>query len=208
MAAVAEEQTAPGPRGVLGDLYRWVLHWAQTPYGTAALAVVAFVESSFFPIPPDILLIALAVSAPKRSFWYASVCTVGSVVGGVFGWAIGHFLYEQVGIHIIQSLHYEHYFELVGSYYTQNAFFYIFVAAFTPIPYKVFTIAAGVFEIPLWTLIAASLLGRAGRFFLVGGLIYLFGERVRAFIEKYLNLLTVILIGLAFLGIVAIRWLK
>lgn len=207
VASSLEEKVAPGPKGILGGLYRWVLHWAQTPYGTAALFVIAFAESSFFPIPPDILLIALAVSVPRRSFWYASVCTVGSVLGGIFGWVIGFFFYEQVGVRIIQSLHYEHYFELVKGYYAQNAFFYIFVAAFTPIPYKVFTIAAGLFRIPLWTLIAASLFGRAGRFFVVGGLIYLFGERVRNFIERYLNLLTILLVVLALLGIVAIRWL-
>jgi len=197
-----------GPRGPLGALYRWVLRWAQTPYGTAALAVIAFCESSFFLLPPDILLIALAILTPRRAFWYALVCTVGSVLGGILGWGIGSFFYEQVGVRIIQSLHYEHYFELVREYYARNAFFYIFTAAFTPIPYKVFTIAAGLFNIPLWTLISASLLGRGGRFFLVAGLLYFFGERVRVFIEKYLNLLTILFILLLAAGLVAIRWLK
>ena len=208
MALSVKEETVAGPKGILGDLYRWVLHWAQTPYGTTALAVIAFAESSFFPLPPDILLIALAVSLPKRSFWYASVCTAGYVLGGIFGWGIGLFFYEQVGARIIHLLHYEHYFELVQGYYAQNAFFYIFIAAFTPIPYKVFTIAAGVFGIPLWTLISASIFGRAGRFFLVGGLLYFFGQRIRTFIEKYLNLLTILLFVLVFLGVLAIRWLK
>ena len=205
---VLKEEALRGPKGFLGDLYRWVLHWAQTPYGSPVLFLIAFAESSFFPIPPDVLLIALAVSVPKRAFWYASICTAGSVIGGVFGWGIGLFFYEQVGARIIHGLHYEHYFELVQGYYAQNAFLYIFIAAFTPIPYKVFTIAAGVFKIPLWTLITASIFGRAGRFFLVAGFIYAFGERVKRVIEKYLDLLTVVLLVLIVLGIAAIRWLK
>ena len=208
MKTVSKEEALRGPRGFLGDLYRWVLHWAQTPYGSPALFLIAFVESSFFPIPPDILLIALAVSVPRRAFWYASICTVGSVLGGIFGWIIGSFFYAQIGTRIIQTLHYEHYFEMVKGYYAQNAFLYIFIAAFTPIPYKVFTIAAGVFGISLRTLISASLFGRSGRFFLVAGFIYVFGERVKRAIEKYLDLLMVVLLVLFVLGIASIRWLK
>ena len=189
-------------------LYRWVLHWAETPYGVAALFVIAFAESSFFPIPPDVLLIALAFSIPKKSFRYATICTVGSVLGGIFGWLIGLQFYDTIGVRIITALHYEKEFSLVQSYYAKNAFLYILLAAFTPIPYKVFTIGAGVCHIALPILIAASILGRAGRFFLVGGSIYFFGPRIKPFLEKYLDWATALLAGLAVLGFLAIRFLK
>ena len=163
---------------MLRRLYNWVLHWADTPYGVSALFVIAFVESSFFPIPPDVLLIALSFAFPKKTFRYAAVCTVGSVLGGLFGWIIGLKFYDLLGVRIIHTLHYEKEFALVQSYYAKNAFLYILLAAFTPIPYKVFTIGAGVCRIPLAILVAASLVGRSGRFFLVAGTIYFFGPRI------------------------------
>ena len=189
-------------------LYRWVLHWAETPYGIPALFMIAFAESSFFPIPPDVLLIALAFSIPKKSFRYATICTVGSVLGGIFGWLIGLQFYDTIGVWIITALHYEETFTLVQSYYAKNAFLYILLAAFTPIPYKVFTIGAGVCHIALPVLIIASILGRAGRFFLVGGSIYFFGPRIKPFLEKHLDWATALLAGLALLGFLAIRFLK
>ncbi len=193
---------------MLRRLYDWVLHWAKTPYGTWALFGIAVCESSFFPIPPDVLLIALAFALPRRALFYAAVCTVGSVLGGLLGWAIGAFFYESLGQRIIQALHYESQFALVQGYYQKSAFFYIFIAAFTPIPYKVFTIAAGVFDVPLWTLLSASLFGRAGRFFLVALFIALFGPKVKPFVEKYLNFLTILLVLLAISGYFVIRWLR
>ncbi|MBI4436862.1 MAG: DedA family protein [Candidatus Omnitrophica bacterium] len=189
-------------------LYKWVLHWAETPYGVPALFVIAFVESSFFPIPPDVLLIALAFSIPKKSFRYATVCTVGSVLGGMLGWLIGLQFYDTIGVQIIRTLHYEEEFALVKSYYAKNAFLYILLAAFTPIPYKVFTIGAGVCHISFSILIAASILGRGGRFFLVGAAIHFFGPRIKPFLEKYLDWATAILAGVALLGFLAIRFLK
>lgn len=193
---------------MLKRLYNWVIHWAETPYGILALFVIAFMESSFFPIPPDVLLIALSFAFPKKAFRYAALCTVGSVLGGIFGWIIGFKFYDLLGVRIIQALHYEKEFALVQRYYAKNAFLYILLAAFTPIPYKVFTIGAGVCHIPLGILVAASLVGRAGRFFLVGGAIYSFGPRIRPFIEKYLEWATAILAALAVLGFLAIRFLR
>jgi len=189
-------------------LYWWVLHWAETPYGVPALFVIAFAESSFFPIPPDVLLIALAFSIPKKSFRYATICTVGSVLGGIFGWFIGLQFYDTIGVRIIQALHYEKEFALVQSYYAKNAFLYILLAAFTPIPYKVFTIGAGVCHIALPILVIASILGRAGRFFLVASSVYFFGPRIKPFLEKYLDWATALLTGLAILGFLAIRFLR
>src|SRR3989344_646645 len=107
---------------LLRRLYDWVLSWTNTKYAPLALFLLAFAESSFFPIPPDILLIALAISLPKKSFKYALLCSVGSVLGGIFGYYLGYGAYDLIGGKIINSLGYEHYFELVGNYYRENAF--------------------------------------------------------------------------------------
>lgn len=181
-------------------LYDWVLGWAETPYGVPALAILAFSESSFFPIPPDILLIALAVSIPKRAFLYALVCAVSSVFGGMFGYLIGWGTWEVVGDFFLQYIFSplehdieagEKLFQIVQLKYQDNAFFAIFMAAFTPIPYKIFTIAAGVFGVGFLTLVTASAFGRSLRFFIVAALIYFFGASIKAFIDKYFNILTI-----------------
>lgn len=194
---------------LLRRLYDWVLSWAHHPAGTWALAGIAFAESSFFPVPPDVLQIALGLSKPKRSFWYAFVSSVGSVTGGIFGYFIGYFLYETFGSAIIHFYHLEATFELVGSYYQAQAFWWIFVAAFTPIPYKVFTIAAGVYHgfVPLSVLIFASAIGRPARFFLVGSLIYFFGPKIKNFIDRYFNWLTVAFAVLLAGGFLIVKYL-
>lgn len=191
---------------LLRRLYRWTEQWADSPYGTWALAALAFAESSFFPVPPDVLLIGLSVAMPRRALWYAFVCSVASVLGGVAGWWIGLEAYDLVGRPIIETLGYESEFELVRGYYQGNAFLSILAAAFTPIPYKVFTIAAGVFDVPLSTLVGASVLGRSGRFFLVAGTIFLFGPTVKRWLDRYLEVATVGLLVLAVLGVLAIKW--
>lgn len=193
--------------GLLKRLYLWVLRWAESKYATVALAVLAFMESAFFPIPPDVLQMALSMSKPKRSFWYATVTSVFSVLGGVFGYFIGLFLFESVGQLIISSLGYQQQFQLVGQLFQQNAFWVILAAAFTPIPYKVFTIAAGVWDIGLTTLILASIIGRPARFFFVATLTYFFGERVKVFIEQYFNWVSLILFLIVVAGYSAIKYL-
>ena len=186
-------------------LYDWVMGWSESPYATPALFVIAFAESSFFPIPPDVLLMALAISAPRRAIFYALVCTAGSVSGGVAGYAIGHYAFEVVGQPIIDAYGIGKKFDLVGQQYQENAFAAIAIAGFTPIPYKVFTIAAGVFNIGVSTLVGASLLGRAGRFLLVGGLIRLFGPQIKSLIDKYFNILSIAFVVLLVLGFALIR---
>jgi len=193
--------------GLLRRLYDWVLSWAETKYGTWALALNAFAESSFFPIPPDPLQIALSVSKPKKSFFYALVSSFFSVIGGVFGYLIGYFLFESVGRWIINILGYWHYFEIVGQWYGANAFLAILGAAFTPIPYKVFTIAAGFWKIGLWVMLLASVIGRPLRFFIVATLIYFFGARVKVFVNKYFDWLSLLFFVLVILGFVAIKYL-
>ena len=172
-------------------LYNWVLHWAETPYGAWALFLLAFAESSFFPIPPDVLLIALGLSIPTRSFRYGLICTLGSLVGGVAGYGIGWGLWQWVEPACIPYLFSQTSFDKVKGLYEQYDFWIVFIAAFTPIPYKVITITAGVCGINMVMFLIASTVGRAGRFFIVSTLMYFFGERIRNFIEKYFNMLSV-----------------
>lgn len=193
--------------GLLRRLYDWVLSWAETKYGAWALGLNAFAESSFFPIPPDVLQIALSVSKPRKSFFYALIASIFSVVGGVFGYLIGYFLFESVGKLIINALGYWEYFEIVGNWYASNAFLAILGAAFTPIPYKVFTIAAGFWKISLLVMLIASAIGRPLRFFIVATLIYFFGARVKGFIDKYFNWLSLLFFVLLVLGFVVIKYL-
>lgn len=192
-------------------LYRlkaWVESFAAKPYATWALYIIAFVESSFFPIPPDVLLIALGVARPKRAFWYALVCTLGSVMGAFLGYYIGYAFYETIGSKIVDFYGFHDKFQFVLEKYQENAWTAIIVAGFTPIPYKVFTIAAGFNQtIDLATLAFASLVGRASRFFLVGGVLFMFGPKMQAYLDKYLERLTLALGVLFVLGILAIKYL-
>ncbi len=192
-------------KNMIRRLYDWVMHWAETRYGLPALFVLAFCESSFFPIPPDVLLIALCVSIPAKALRYALVATVGSVLGGVFGYYIGFALYESVGEPIIAFFHAQDAFEKVRQYYNEHPFMYIAISGFTPIPYKVFTIAAGVCKVDISTLVFASIVGRAGRFFLVGGMIWMFGPTIKDFIDKYFNLCAIGFTVLVIVGILAIK---
>lgn len=206
MTAPAATEARPNP---LKRLYNWVLHWAETPYGTPALFGISFAESSFFPIPPDVLQIALSVAKPKRSFFYAAVNTAGSVLGGILGWVIGFAVWVSVSGFFFQYVpgFTEQNFQFVQQKYEANAFLAIFAAAFTPIPYKVFTIAAGACGIPLVTLVLASVAGRAGRFFLVASCIYVFGPGVKKLLDQYLELATIAFTVLLIGGFVAVKYL-
>ena len=193
--------------GFLRKLYDWVLSWAYRKYSSLALFVLAFAESSFFPVPPDVLQIALSVSKPKKSFIYALISSIGSVLGGILGYFIGLFLFDTIGGFIINALGYDAQFQSIGNLYNSYAFLAILVSAFTPIPYKVFTIAAGFWQIGLFPLIMASIVGRSARFFLVAALIYYFGSKTKEFIDKYFNLLTIIFIVLLIGGFAVIKYL-
>ncbi len=181
-------------KNIIRRTYDWVLSWAETKYGTPALFIHAFAESSFFPIPADILLISLALGKPKRSFYYAAVCAVGSVLGGLFGYFIGLELFDIIGRRLLEFYGYgaQQKFDIIGSYYHQYDAWAVFIAGFTPIPYKVFTIAAGVFKVNFFVFAAASVLGRGLRFFAVSALIFFFGPSVKSYIDKYFNLMVII----------------
>jgi len=219
-------------------LYDWVLHWAETPYGGPALFLLAFAEASFFPVPPDPLLIALVLGAPKKAWRYAGICLAGSVLGGVLGYLLGYSLFGPVssivawvvgpdawygvlheGARVVSIAGHNFYqyaqnspffkdssiFLRVRDMYNNNAFLAMFTAAFTPIPYKVFTIAAGYFRVNPLSLLLAAFLGRGGRFFLVAGLIYFFGPPVKRFIDKYFDILAIVFTILLIGGFFAIK---
>ena len=179
------------PLRLLRRLYDWTIHWAKTKYAPYALFGIAFVESSFFPVPPDVLLIAMVVANNKRWFRSALICTAGSVCGALLGYAIGWYFYQAIGKIIVNTYHLQPVMDLVGRKYQENAFLTVFTAAFTPIPYKVITIAAGLFKISLAVLVIASVIGRAGRFFLVAGCLRIFGKKVADSIEKYFDIFSI-----------------
>lgn len=189
-------------------LYDWTLKWSKTKYAKLSLFLLAFIESSFFPIPPDVLLIAMTVSNRFKWWIFASITTVGSVLGGIFGYYIGVAFFETVGKTIINFYHLGDLVEIVGNKYEQNSFLAVFTAAFTPIPYKVFTIAGGVFKISLQDLIIASILGRGGRFFLVAAALRIFGKKISNIIEKYFDILSLIFMTLIIIGFLLIKMLK
>ncbi len=186
-------------------IYLWVLSWAHTPYGPLALFLLAFLESSFFPIPPDVLLIALAISIPRRSFRYAFICSVASLLGGISGYFIGLFMMESIGYRIIDFYNFNENYEYIRGLYMEYDAWAVGIAGFTPIPYKIFTIAAGAFKIDFWIFVIASALSRAGRFFIVAWLIYRYGDRMKDFIDRYFNLLTILFAVLLIAGFVVVK---
>jgi membrane protein YqaA with SNARE-associated domain len=205
----AEPATAPPPRRhLIRRLYDWTVGWADRPGGTRALFVIAFAESSFFPIPPDVLLIALCVGAPHASFRFALVCSVGSVAGGAFGWLLGAGAWHLLRDAFIPYVFAQSTFDHVQQLYQGNAFIAILTAAFTPIPYKVFTVAAGVLEVSLPTLLVASAIGRSARFFMVASVFFFFGRQMRVLIERYFDLLTWAFLALGIAGFLTIRYFR
>jgi len=192
---------------VLRRLYDWVLRWAETPYGTWALFFLAFCESSFFPIPPDVLLIALSLALPRKALKYALVCSAGSLLGGCFGYFIGWQFMATVGDPIIRFYGLTEKFEYIRALYSRYDAWAVGIAGLTPIPYKVFTITAGAFRINFIVFLIASAVSRSARFFAVAGLIYLFGPKIQPFIDKYFNALAIAFVILLILGFVLIRYL-
>ncbi|HBT77699.1 MAG TPA: cytochrome B [Planctomycetaceae bacterium] len=196
-------------RGIVRRLYDWVLSWADTPYGTPALFVLSFAESSFFPIPPDVLQVALSAGKPKRSFFYATVNLVGSVLGALVGYLIGFalwgmfadFFFKYVPGFTPQG------FDTVKNLYHEYGFGAIFTAAMTPIPYKLFTIVAGVCEIGIPMFIIASIIGRGLRFYAVASLLYFFGPTVKSWIEQYFEVLAVVFCVLLIGGFFVVKFL-
>ena len=185
-------ETPPRP-GPVRRLYDWVLHWADTPYGVPALFLLALAESSFFPIPPDPLLIALCLGAATRSLRFAAIATAASVIGGVIGYGIGAGAWQIAEPWFFQYVPgvSQAAFDQVQVFYDRWDFWAVFLAGFTFLPYKLVTISAGVFKISFPVFFLASVLSRGLRFFLLAALIFKFGKPIEAFIDRYFNLLAV-----------------
>lgn len=197
-------------------LYDWMLHWSETPYGPLALFLIAFAEASFFPIPPDALLIALVLGSRTKAFKFAVNSSIGSVAGALFGYALGYFAWWTNGNEFssfamfffdnIPGFTQDQFFK-IQTLYEQYDFWIIFTAGFTPIPFKIFTISSGAFDINLIMFLVASIISRSARFFLVAFLLWKYGDTIKEFIDKYFDklaiLFTVLLIG----GFVAIKYL-
>ena len=192
--------------GWIRRLKVWVESAAQRPGAAWTLFFIAFAESSFFPIPPDVLLIALAMLIPASAFRYAAICSVGSVLGGMFGYLIGAEFFDLIGQRIIDFYGIQQQYLYVQELFDKNAFVSIAVAGFTPIPYKVFTIAAGAFDIDFTTFVSASAISRPARFFLVAGMFYWFGPKIKPFIDKYFEWLSIAFVVLLLLGFAIVKW--
>jgi membrane protein YqaA with SNARE-associated domain len=184
----ASEKSGFAPMRWMRWLYDWTISWAEKPQGTWALFLIAFAESSFFPIPPDVLLIALCVGSVTKSYRFAVICTLGSLLGGIAGYGIGLYGFEMIGQPIVKAYHGEVVMEKIKTWYDTYGFWGNLLAAVTPIPYKVFTIASGAFEFSFTSFMLASVVGRSLRFFAVATLLFFFGPSIKAFIEKYFNL--------------------
>ena len=174
------------------SLYDWVVGLSERPNAVRTLFAIAFAESSFFPIPPDVLLIPLAIGVPQRALRFAALCTVGSSLGALLGYFLGLEFYEVIGQRIVAFYSAGEQYEHVQALYQQWDVIAIALAGFTPIPFKIFTITAGVFKINLITFTIVVLLSRGARFFLLGGLIWRFGPSIRNFVDRYFNLLVIL----------------
>jgi len=177
-------------------IYAWGTKQVKSPYALWILAIVAFAESSFFPIPPDILLIPLVLYRSKEAFKIATVAMVCSVLGGCFGYAIGYFLYNSVGIPVLNFYHYRPAFERFCEKYNTYGAWIVFGAGITPFPYKIITIASGVTHLNFGVFTVASILARGLRFYLIAVLLWAFGEPMQRFIEKNLGWLSVVFLAL------------
>ncbi len=203
-------QPPPKRPGIHRRLYDWAISWAESPYGTLALFVIAVAESSFFPIPPDVLLIALGVAQPARALYFALVCSVGSVLGGMLGYAIGWLLWEST-----RELFFAYVpgftpavFTRVSGLYEEWGFVAVMIAGFSPIPYKVFTVASGVFGMNFPAFVLASAISRSARFCIEGALIKRYGARMRDILERNFNLMTALFVILLVGGFLVIRLVR
>ena len=191
---------------MLRSLYDWTLSLARSRHALWALAVVAFLESSVFPIPPDVLIIAMIVAAPARAFIIAGVATAASVAGGLAGYFIGYGMFETLGRPVLEFYGKESYFDEFSARYNEWGAWAVLIAGVTPFPYKVITILSGATALSLPVFLVASLIARSLRFFLVAALLWKFGAPIRAFIERRLGLMFTVLMGLLLGGFLVLRY--
>jgi len=191
---------------MLRRLYDWTMNLAGHRRATSALAAVSFIESSVFPIPPDVLLIPMVLAARDRAWRYAAICTIASVLGGMLGYAIGLYLFESAGQPLLEFYGYATKFDEFRGRYNEWGAWIVFIAGLTPFPYKVITIASGVAELDFAVFSIASVLARGLRFFIVAALLWWLGPPVRVFIEKRLGLMTIIFCVLLLGGFIVAKY--
>lgn len=192
---------------MMRSLYDWMMRQAASDRAPTALFWVSFIESSVFPIPPDIMLIPMAIANRMKAWWYAAVATMGSVLGGLLGYAIGYFLFDLVGQPILGFYGYGDKFQEFAAQYNEYGAWIVFMAGLTPFPFKVITIASGTTSMNIFVFLLASIVGRASRFFAVAALLYYFGQPIREFIERYFGILTVLFFVLLVGGFAAVKFL-
>ena len=191
----------------LKRLYNWTLDRANHKNAKWYLSIISFAESSFFPIPPDLLLIPMALASKTKAIFYAFICTFSSVLGGILGYAIGYFFYYTLGIYIVEFYHLENSFSVFEDYYKEFGILIVLGAGITPFPYKFITIASGVFGLNIFLFIIISIVGRGLRFYLIAILLYFFGEKIKLIIDKYFNILTIVFFILLVGSVFIIRFL-
>jgi membrane protein YqaA with SNARE-associated domain len=192
---------------MLKRLYEWTLAKAAHPLAERWLAAIAFVESSVFPIPPDVVLAPMCLARPDRAMRYGGICTAGSTVGAGLGWIIGALLFETVGRWVLALYNVEAEFADIAARFNDEGWLIVMLAGFTPIPFKVVTIASGATGLSIYVLLVASVISRGARFFLVAGLLKLFGEPMKRVIDRHFGLITFAVAALLVGGFAALRWL-
>lgn len=191
----------------LEKIRQWTLKWADSKHSAAALFFLAFAEASFFPVPPDVLLIGILAISSVKWWRYALICVAGSVVGGMFGYVIGWAFYEAIGQRVVDLYNLQPAVDAIGLKYSQHAFLTVFTAAFTPIPFKLITITAGLFKVSFWQVVIASVIGRGARFFMVALFLRIFGKKFNGLVVKYFNALSLAAFIFVIIGFAAVKFI-
>jgi len=192
---------------MLRRFYNWLIRASESPRALWVLAGVSFAESSFFPFPPDVMLVPMAVARPKNAWLYAGVCTLASVIGGLFGYAIGYLLYDTIGTWLMNAYGYQHGVEEFRCLYAQWGAWIILIKGLTPIPYKIVTITSGFAGYNLFWFTLLSIITRGGRFFILAGILNLVGDRLRAFMDKHLGLVATVFVVILVAGVLGSHYL-
>ena len=192
---------------IIRYLYNWTLEQSSKKHASWFLAFISFIESSIFPIPPDVVLIPMIIAKRTKAFILAFVCTTFSVLGGLFGYLIGFALFNSVGIILVNFYGMNEYIENLKEYYSNYGVWFVLIAGFTPFPFKIITIASGLFQLNLIIFILCSVVARGCRFYLIAFLLYLFGETIKNYIDKYFNILTILFFIFLICGVLFLSYL-
>ncbi len=192
---------------MLRRYYDWMVRLSERPQAVWVLGAVSFAESSFFPMPPDVMLLPMSVARPDRALWYAAVCTVTSVIGGLLGYAIGALLYDSVGQWLIHAYGYQNGMDAFRTAYQQWGAWIILIKGLTPIPYKIVTITSGFASYNLFWFVVLSAITRGGRFFILAGILNYFGEPLKTYIESHLGLVVGVFVAILVGGFIIARYL-